>query len=760
MAMWFFIGITGGGMYLEKVHLLPLFLFSIVLILLGIAICYKNKTIGVYFAVFLLGIIWVRLHPVIRENKYFAPSQMITLEGRVVKIAEGSFNRIATISHVKIYHKNNLRRIRSKINVRLSKQNNKITYGTIKVIGKVSDPFQKMNPSDMDYEKYLMSQGIVATIDSVHCEQLEAPLIIKQLVVSHIDMQIEQVFRDKDKGIMKTLLIGNDEDIPNEIYEIYSRTGIGHVLSISGFHIVLLISILHILFSYLGVPYTIKYINICSIIWMYAFLTGLSTSTTRACIMATLIIIARCIWEEEDVLTSLAIAAWLILLLNPFQLWQVGFQLSFTAVGSLFISTKIVEKLELNLSKRHFKIMRIIMPWACVTLGTYPILAVHFYEVPFLCTLLNLVLIPLYSGIILLGWASLIISLMNLNAAILLAKVIIVLLDTVVLIGQKMLLVPLGTLCVGKPDLLSIIVYYGIISIVFLSLIGYIKKEKCNFLIAITMSIYLWYLGLVPKMADINYLYVGQGDSIVVATPHNKLILIDGGNFGKGKTVQKYIKYKGTKTVAAIIISHSHADHIGGVLELLDTDIKVQNVFVSKSDQSPLMSELIKKCVNKRIKVYKVGYLDQIHIDNVTVTYLTPKDERADKDANNNSLGCILKYEKFSALFTGDMDKTIEYQMCNNLMPVTFLKASHHGSNTATSDKALLKTRPRYAIISCGINNRYNHPHQETLNTLKNHSIEILRTDLQGAITVRTDGQKVILCSQIKGESYHAKGKD
>lgn len=757
MIIWFIAGILGGEVCLDKGHLLPLFLVSMLSVLGIVAILYQYKTAGLYFVFFMLGMACVIKHPVVQEQKYFIKNQMITLEGNVVRISESTFNSTLTIDDVTIKNNDTTKAIRSKVNIRVSKQSKIRLYDTIKVTGNGLASAQKMNPSDMDYKRYLTSQGIAATIEGVKCEQLWSNPLNKQLITNSVDRQIERLFNNKDKGIMKTLLIGNDDDIPDDIYEIYSRTGIGHVLSISGFHIALLISVLYILLSYSGISYTPKYISICSMIWLYTFLTGASTSTMRACIMSTLIISARCIWEEEDVLTNLALAAWIILVFNPFQLYQAGFQLSFIAVGSLCMSTKIIEKLEQTVSRKYLKIMHIIIPWICVTLATYPILAVHFYEVPLICTLLNIILIPLFSVIIVLGWGSLAVSIVSMNGAMLIAKVIIFLLNTIAAVSEKMLHMPLGTLCVGKPNLLEVIVYSCLISIVFFCIIGYIKKEKCIYIMAFIIGIFMFYSGLSPKTLGITYLYVGQGDGIVMATPHNKLILIDGGNFGKGKTVQKYIKYKGTKTVAAVILSHSHADHIGGIIELLDTDIKIQNIFVSRSDQSLLMNDLIKKCLDKKVNLYKVGYLDQFNVDGVTVTYLSPKDEITDTDANNNSLGCMIQYKKFSALFTGDMDEAEERQMSQTLKPITVLKVSHHGSNTATAEETLLKIKPHYAIISCGINNRYNHPHQNTLNTLERYPIDILRTDTQGAVEVNTDGQNVSVCTQIKGESQHAK---
>ncbi|MDF2593838.1 MAG: internalization-related competence protein ComEC/Rec2 [Clostridia bacterium] len=749
--MWFIIGILGGEMHLNQAHFFPFFIIIVVGAVAG-NYWYGYKYLSISIGMLVLGLFITLGHPTVQEKKYFIENKTITLEGTVQEIIQGAYGDTIILQHITLQDKEWKRSIRSKVRVYISAQKSVQQYDKLKIWGKTLPIPLKMNPSDMDYEKYLMSQNTVAIVKTQRYEVTKISTLHKWQITSLIEQQLEKVFQNQDKGIMQTLLIGNDDKIPEELQQIYSKTGIGHVLSISGFHIALFMGIVYMALSYMGVPYIPRYIGAGLLIWAYAVLTGLSTSTVRACSMATLMMAARCVREEEDLLSSLAMAAWLILFINPFQLQQVGFQLSFGAVASLSLAPKIIEITEDYMNKKYGKLIRLLIPWICVTLGTYPILAIHFYEVPLLCSVLNIIFIPLFSIIIIGGWITLIISAFHLNAGIILGKIIILLLDAVAFTGEKMLAMPLGTYCTGKPNLVNLIIYGSFLGIVFLGIIGYIKKETILYMVLTAISVNSLSALAVPPAVAITYLYVGQGDGIVMATAQNQIVIIDGGNFGKGQVLERYIKYRGKKEVEAVILSHSDADHIGGILELLDSDITIKNMFVSQSDQSKLMTQLINKCADKKVTLYQVGYRDAMTLGGIEITYLTPQVKATLDNANDNSLSCLIQYGTFSAVFAGDVSKLKEQQIAQSLNTIDVWKVSHHGSYTSTDAGALLKMKPQYAIISCGISNRYGHPHPKTLETLSRYPINVLRTDLQGAILIRTDGKKVVLQTQIKGD--------
>lgn len=745
-------GMIGGVLYFEKIQGLPLFLSFILIGSFIYMHYYGLKEVLIVLACFGVGFIGISLHPVLSEKSYFKENQVVQIQGYIKQIQENTYEDTLILNQVYLRGEGEVINLHTQVKVNISKSMNLEEADTVKIIGTVEADSIKMNPSDFDYHRYLQSENIIAVVKAKSCEVIKGQLTIIQRFRHYLTEQINLLFEDADKGIMNALLLGNDEEIHNDVLDLYSKTGIGHVLSVSGFHVGLIIALLLISVSYLHLPYISRYILVLVGLWVYTLLSGASTSTVRASIMASFMIGARCIWEEEDAWINLALAALIILFLKPFQIFQVGFQLSFAAVGSIVLSSQIITRLSETKAKKHIKLLSKLLPWASVTLVTTPIIAYHFFEVPFLSALLNITIIPVFSLIIIMGWILLGLTIAKFPFVMPLVKTIVLLLQGVEEITKRALQMPLGTLCIGRPSLVSLILYYGVLLLLVALLSGYFLKRAIYWVTLGSISCYILLTSLLPRYLEIAYLYVGQGDGIVITTPEEEIIVIDGGNKGKGKVLEKYIKYQGKRHIKAIMISHSDADHIGGVLDLLDTNITVEALFISKTDASSQLDKMISLCEEKNIKVYRMGALDSYTIGEIEMKCLGPMTDYTSEQANNNSLVCLLKYKDFSALFTGDKEKNFELSMYEEIDSVSVLKASHHGSRTGTSNELLLKVKPRYAIISCGVDNRYNHPHTQTLDALETCNVPFFRTDLQGAICITTNGEQMTLYTQREEE--------
>ena len=300
--------------------------------------------------------------------------------------------------------------------------------------------------------------------------------------------------------------------------------------------------------------------------------------------------------------------------------------------------------------------------------------------------------------------------------------------------------VPLATLCTGRPSMIMFILYGGIVILIGAVLFEYIKKNMFIKGVALLGCCYQLITFFDISPLKVTLLYVGQGDSTVIETPKNQMLVIDGGNFGKGQVIEKYIKYRGKRYVEALFVSHSDADHIGGLIELLSSNIEVNKVFISATDHSELLQKFLSICQDKEIPVYRMSKQDTLVIEGVSITCLAPIAQMEYGDSNNNSLVCELKYGKFSALFTGDKEKISDTMIYDEIGPISLLKVSHHGSRTGTSKELLLKLDPIYAMISCGRKNLYGHPHEEVMELLEEADTKISRTDINGAICYETDG--------------------
>lgn len=720
----------------------PMTIFLGILILGMLVYCYfvgwKRMLIGMISL--LLGVSFLLHLPIHQEQTYFKPKQTYRLVGQVKKVTFSPYYQQVVLKQVKGDFPGE--KLKSCILVNVNDKEKITAYDEIELIGECQEITPQLNPSDMDYPTYLKSEQIVAVlkVKQIISISTRTPLI-EQLRTDAME-QLEKLFHPNKVGIMEAALLGEDSKLEKATEEIYQDAGIGHVLCISGFHVGVMIGVMMMLFTLIPLPYALRQIGMILAISFYAYFTGEAPSTVRATIMVSVALLGKCLWQESDRLTTWAIAAGVLLLWNPYALFMAGVQLSFMAVLGVILCLEMIEKNELFVEWKYTKTTKTLMIWLCVQLFTWPVLAYHFFEIAFVMSLLNLVIIPLFSIIIIGGWS--VLGLSFLPGFFGLAKIgsmmIEILLEDIEQVARLCLKIPLATLCVGRPKWIELALYTIMVFILGGTLRGWLtKKQMMNGLI-LGISLVLSIRNIQGEHLRINGLYIGQGDSTIIEMPKYGLFIIDGGQFGKGKTVERFIKYLGYSKIRAVMVSHSDADHIGGIIELLDTSLQIERIFVSKADGSPLMANLRKKCDEKHVPICAVEANDSIQYGQVSIECVAPSHQKVYANANDNSIVCKLSYGVFSALFTGDFSKDTEPLIFDHVGPIHLLKVSHHGSRTGTSREMLLKLKPSYAMISCGRGNLYGHPHQEVLKLFQSEPIKVQRTDLHGAICYETDG--------------------
>lgn len=240
---------------------------------------------------------------------------------------------------------------------------------------------------------------------------------------------------------------------------------------------------------------------------------------------------------------------------------------------------------------------------------------------------------------------------------------------------------------------------------------------------------------------SIYFLDVGQGDGIVITLPNNEVMLIDAGEKSKGKLVSEYIKNMGVKKINYLIATHPHTDHIGGLEEVIN-NIEVENIYMPKvGSNSKTFENLLKtiKAKNLSIKSAKSGVCI-IDGDELKVKFVAPSKEKY-SNLNNYSAVVKISYKDNSFLFMGDCEEECEKDI--NEYNIDVLKVAHHGSNTSSSKKFINKIKPKYAIISVGNNNKYNHPSSEVLEILESVGASIYKTNELGTIVVRSNGENI-----------------
>ena len=244
----------------------------------------------------------------------------------------------------------------------------------------------------------------------------------------------------------------------------------------------------------------------------------------------------------------------------------------------------------------------------------------------------------------------------------------------------------------------------------------------------------------------IHVLDIGQGDATLLSKD-GKWVLIDSGDVDHRPQMKEYLKQYGVSTVSKVIVTHPHADHMGGMLAVFQT-AEIEDIY---DDGVPTTTNTyrtyLKNIKAKNIRYHKVGAGDTIPLfDGVNFEVLAPvktiKNERGEADLNNNSVVGRLVYGNFAMMFTGDAEAEEEKTILNAGAAVKsdILKVGHHGSRTSSSAAFVKAVAPKIGIISLGAGNSYGHPHAKTLKTLEKHKVEIFRTDRDGTVTVTTTG--------------------
>ena len=251
----------------------------------------------------------------------------------------------------------------------------------------------------------------------------------------------------------------------------------------------------------------------------------------------------------------------------------------------------------------------------------------------------------------------------------------------------------------------------------------------------------------------IHVIDVGQADSILITTPSNKNMLIDGGDEDSAKIIKSYLKNKKVKNLDVVIATHPDSDHIGSLDYIID-NFDVEKIYMpNQTTDSECYINLIDSCNKKNLKVNYLSKDDSFNLDDSTNIYVLSPSYITDNN-NSNSIVLNISYKNNNFLFTGDCKESNEMDMINsyNLEDIDFLKVAHHGSYTASSLTFLEETTPDLAVISCGYKNSYGLPHKSTLDNLESVDAKIFRTDQNGSMQFYSDGEKIY--SKVKYKEY------
>lgn len=275
------------------------------------------------------------------------------------------------------------------------------------------------------------------------------------------------------------------------------------------------------------------------------------------------------------------------------------------------------------------------------------------------------------------------------------------------------------------------------------------KMKKLKELVAI-FTIFMMTIMCIPTMAaeqitnnqlKIHYINVGQGDSTLIQVD-GKNVLIDAGN--NDNLAYNYLKAQGITKLDYVIATHPHADHIGGMANIIN-NFTVGKFYAPKEITTTTVFEnMVKSLQSKRLKITVPTPGENIYIGNAVLTFLAPNNSTYE-DLNNYSIVTKIKYGNTSFIFEGDAEDISENEILAKQLDISanVIKIGHHGSSSSTTKAYLDKVNPQYAVISVGANNDYGHPNKDILDRLTAKNIKVFRTDISGNIIANSNGTSI-----------------
>ncbi len=751
---WIFIGMATGISLAEWGN----FWWSIILagVIAVIALKRRKPLLLLLAAVTVFGSVYWDLvhprHPSLQEG-YLMEARVLVLERPYTENGELRFTGLLQREGVKV-------RVFLPLILPLQKGD------LLEVNGSLREIRGPTNPGDFNFKEYWSHRGVFYNL--IVREQPPPRVVANrsgpgELLLSRLVDRGQQAIRAgmtaEQAVLMEGMLFGFQDEISREQYALFQKSGIVHIFSVSGFHVGFIVLMGVWVANRLGQKKSTRLIFVFALITMYGFMTGWPAPMVRASVMAALGLTAHYFGREEDLPSSLAAAGILLLLINPANLFEISFQLSFLATwGIIFLYPRWRDK-----TGWQYPWEKAVLLSLAAQVATLPLTAYYFNLVSLVSVVTNLLLINVAGGAIILGFLGVVAA----QLSPVLASVFMVpagFLTALVQWGSTLLGgMPGGFLWVAQPAIWTVpIAYLGMVllwgripvpeaAIKFqgdktgriYTLMGELRSGVGVCLILLfAASLLIPGQFRSPGTLRVVFLDVGQGDCIFAKTPQGVTILVDGGgsdlfDVGRG-VVLPYLRRQGIRSLDVAVATHPHGDHLQGLKSVLEEC--PARVVVAGEGCLEELGEI-------KGKVVSLQGLREVSLGGGTKVWLwAPEPGAFTETGNETSVILKITQGEVSFLLTGDAGvKELEVLMAEPGLDLsaTVLKLPHHGSRHSWSDNFIEQVDPDYGVISVGMRNPFGHPSPEVLAGAREKGVRIFRTDLDGAVTFITRGRDV-----------------
>lgn len=758
-SFYFALSFFSVGMFMGAKVFSRNLVFVLILILLASLIYTIKKSDKYSFSVGILFLIigfisynGIYNYKILSVKDYVDTKSTVTL-----KITDNGTKNTSYVKYTAKIKDINTKKENIKVLVTFPKKFN-FNYGDVLTLKDVTlkIPHEAHTAFDFDYRMYLKAKGIFITVyaDSINIEnKTEGKGIIRSLYTfrGKISEKIEEHLKDDRAAVANAIITGDKSDISRKIKNDFKRSGISHLLAVSGLHLTLLVMYLGCFFrkeNYVTNRFIKPIFSIC-VTLCAMIVTGFGFSVIRAGLMLIICNISKLLGREKSNLNSLMIAAGIIVISNPYSVFDIGFELSFFAtLGILLFGDSLQRFL---VSKLKFKyISSLLTTTLCAQVFTVPITILYYNTFSLYSVLANLLAVPLFTllliSVIFFVFASFLCPF---------AVVIKIFTGNIYIFTKLVLYVasfisglPYAVIGITKIEFFLTLAFILALYLAYKAIkLADRKTYKVTAYVLIPICVFgVLFVNYDQKNLEVTYLDVGQGSCCHISMPNGENVLIDCGvskyytKEDVGYKVENYLTKSVVDSIDYAILTHYHDDHYSGFITLMDRGVIKTMVLPKVRNEEDIQSYLeIVNCAAKNgvdVMYFKRGA--RLNFDDAKIYAISPLGGK-ELSSNDESLVMKLVYNNTGFLFTGDIENEGMKNLKENELSANVIVSPHHGSKTSVYDEFYASTGADYSVISAGYDNSYGHPHKEHLEVLGKNNISFFRTDINKNIYFKVD---------------------
>jgi len=649
------------------------------------------------------------------------------------------------------------------------------------------------NPGQFDFSDYYHSQGFDGRMYGDYVQIVNYNYSPYYHFIARLKQQAEDVLAqicvEENLGIFQAVLLGDKGELDDVVQEMYQRSGIAHLLAVSGLHISLIGLGCYHLLRRLGLGFDGAGFMAALVTVSYGTLTGGTASVARAVTMILFQIAADKLGRTYDLLSAMAYAALTLLLESPTLLFQAGFQLSFGAILAIGMVNPVIVRW-LHAECRWEKTIVLSLT---IQIVTYPMMVYHFFEYPVYGLVLNLLVIPLMSYVVVSGLAGIMLGMLWIPGGVFAIGTGHYVLGLYEWLCRGFEKLPGAVWIMGRPKMWQIAGYVAGWSLILMwmhwgekiqddrrpdekeqrnqgyqdpeqvrrgQMIGGIVPRivKWGIFLTVVVGAFWTHRPHAPAGLEVTFLDVGQGDGTFFQTKEMS-ILVDGGSSDEKQlgeqVLEPFLKSKGISRIDYAIVSHGDQDHVSGLYHLFRScqEIPIRCLVLPwRGYEDESCGKLQELAENVGTKVLWMKNGSRIQNQELLIQCLYAGENLTSEEKNEHSPLMEVTYGNVGIIMTGDMSAEGERQWLEQAKTqklqgkLRILKAAHHGSRYSTSAEFLQKVLPEVTVISCGEGNSYGHPHEETLKRLDEIGSTVMVTKDCGAVIVKVGEVAEISC--------------